>query len=186
VTLALASVSLQQHDPVGVFPFGENMQVLVKGKTGRTAVMQLAHHLAGLRPQSATRLPEALARFEALRMREGLLAIVSDFFDPRGLEPLFAALSRSRHRLLLVQLTRASDAAPEVQGEVRIRDCESGEVTDVTVSSGVLERYRQAYSRFNETLSAFARRRRIRLLRVDADKELIPQLMPVFDAGPAL
>jgi uncharacterized protein (DUF58 family) len=183
IALALACVSLQQHDPVGLFPFAEQLHVLVKAKTGRTAVMQLGRLLAELQPQQATRLPEALAKISGMNLRRGLLVVISDFFDARGLEAMEQALNRCRHRVLLIQLTRKSDASPQLHGEVRVKDCESGEVTDVIVTAAVLARYTQAYARFNDALADFATRRQVRLLRIDVEADLLAQLAPLFDSG---
>ena len=52
-----------------------------------------------------------------MRLRTGLVVVISDFFDPRGLEPAIEALRGLRHRLLLVQLTRPSDRDPSMQTE---------------------------------------------------------------------
>lgn len=183
VALALASVSLQQHDPVGVFPFAEQLHVLVKGKTGRTAVLQLARLLAQLQPRQITRLPDAIARISGMNLRRGLLVVISDFFDASGLEAIEKALAQCRHRVLLVQLTRRSDASPALQGDVRVKDCESGEITDVTVSPAVLARYALAYETFNAGLTALASRRQLRLLRIDVEAELLAQLAPLFATG---
>jgi uncharacterized protein (DUF58 family) len=180
IALALASVSLQQHDPVGLFPFAEQLHVLVKAKTGRTAVLQLGRLLAQLQPQHATRLPEAIARISGMNLRRGLLVVISDFFDASGLAAVEKALGRCRHRVLLIQLMRKSDASPALQGEVRVKDCESGEITDVTVTAAVLARYMQAYERFNAGLAELASRRQIRLLRIDVEEQLLVQLASLF------
>jgi hypothetical protein len=70
-----------------------------------------------------------------------------------------------------------------VQGDLRLRDCETGAVEDVSVTSHVLESYRAAYDRFETTLTDFARRRNAGLLRLDTDEEVVPQLATLFETG---
>ena len=109
--------------------------------------------------------------------------VVSDFFDPAGLEAVIAALKQVRHKLLLVQLYRRSDAEPEVRGDVRVIDCESREAEDISVTPALLKRYRRVYEQFQSTIAEFARKRHAGLLRMDVDEEIVPQLAQVFEAG---
>lgn len=181
--LALASVSLNQHDSVGLFPFAEDMKIAVKSKSGRAGVIGLARSLAGLAGGTETNLSTAIRHLSGMKLRRGLLVVISDFFEPQGLDPVIAALKLCRHRLLLIQLVRASDSSSHVQGDVRLRDCETGERADVTVTPQILRLYREAYARFNDELTAFARSREAGLFRLDADKDVVAQLSSLFDRG---
>lgn len=181
--LALAAISLGQHDPVGVYPFAEDLRVLVRPAAGKNRVLGLAQRLSELQPAGRTDLARSLATFAALRQREGLVVVISDFFDPAGLDAVTAALGKLRHRLLLVRLKRAEDAEPSVRGDLRLVDCESGASADVSVSPAVLARYRAAYARFEEGLANFALARGAGLLTLDADAEIVPQLERLFAGG---
>ncbi|MEJ1962753.1 MAG: DUF58 domain-containing protein [Gammaproteobacteria bacterium] len=185
-TLALAAVGLEGHDSAGLFPFAGQLQVLVKSMSGRASVMAFARYLARLTEAASTRrtnLVDAVRKLAQMKLRPGLLVIVSDFFDPEGIEALGQALRPLRHRLLLIQLVRASDADPVLQGDVRLEDCETGEVTDLSLTPDVLDRYRAAYRAFDASLVALARRRGGRLLRLDVEKDLIGQLSTLFESG---
>lgn len=184
--LALASVSLNQHDSVGLFPFADDLEVVLKSKSGKSSVMTFARHLAALQSRDQTSLSVALRRLAAINLRRGLLVIISDFFDPAGIETVIKSMSSIRHRLLFIQLVRQSDANPELQGDVRLRDCETNEVTDVTITPAVLSRYRQAYEHFNEQLASFAKRRNAGLLRLDVDGDVVKQLAVLFESRGAL
>ena len=182
-TLALASISLAQHDRVGVYPFGEQIRDRRRPKAGKGRILALAGELAALEPAGGTNLCAALDSIRSLRLRPGLLTIVSDFFDPRGLDPVLETLRRMRHRLLLIPVIRASDREPVLTGDVRVRDCETGVAEDITVTASVLERYRAAYTRFEGALEDFARERRAGLLRLDADGDVVAQLAGLFEGG---
>ena len=116
-------------------------------------------------------------------MRRGLLVVVSDFFDPGGADAVIAALKQVRHKLLLVQLHRRSDAEPDVSGDVRLIDCESREAEDVSVTPALVKRYRRIYERFQADIAGFAKSRHAGLLRIDVDEEIVPQLAKVFEGG---
>lgn len=181
--LALAAISLGQHDSVGVFPFSDDLEVLVRPQAGKNRVLTFARQLATITPGGATDFAQAARRFGGMRLRRGLVVVVSDFFDPRGLPAVLAALGTVRHELLLVQLVRASDREVAVQGDLRLTDCETGAFQDVSVTPAVLERYRAAYDRFQDGLAEFARRRNAGLLRLDVEAEVVPQLAALFESG---
>lgn len=184
--LAIAAVGLGQHDTVGLFPFAEDLQIRVKSKSGKSNLMSFAQHLSQLEARNATSLADSIRHLCTLKLRPGLLVILSDFFDPAGIDAVIQALRPCRHRLLLIQLVRRSDADPTLQGDVRLKDAESGEVVNVSITPRVLENYRAAYARFNDGLASFARQRQAILLRLDAEQDVLDQLSELFASGQLL
>ena len=182
-SLAMAAISMNQNDTAGLVPFGDDLRLITRGETGKVSIMRFARHLAALEAQQQTNLAGSLETLSSLRLRPGLLVILSDFFDPAGLERFTVATGKLRHRMLWIQITRPSDAAPTLQGELRLRDCETGEVTDIAVTPAVLRRYRQAYDHFCDTLASLAKRRRAGLLRLDAEQDVVRQLATLFETG---
>lgn len=189
-SLALAAISLGQHDKVGIFPFDDDLRVLQRPTSGKNRILQFAQLCSELEPApepgGTTDLSRALARFQALGLREGLVCVVSDFFDPAGIERVVEALHGVRSKLLLVQLVRRSDAEPALQGDLRLSDCESGAVTDVSITPAVLERYKAAHARFDGALADFARGRAAGLVKLDVDGDVVAQLARLFEAGTLL
>lgn len=181
--LALAAISLNHHDSVGIYPFSDDLETLVTPTGGKGRVLFLADRLAGLEPGGETDLARSIERFESFGLRRGLVAVVSDFFDPRGVEAITESLAGLRHRLLLVQLVRSSDREPPVTGELRLIDCETGAGEDVSITPRVLERYRESYDRFQTALLDFARERGAGWLALDADGDVVTQLASLFERG---
>ncbi len=185
-TLALATISLNHHDSAGLFPFAEQMEVRFTSMSGKASTMSFAEHLARLTPprdHARTSLAAAIRQLSTLNLRRGLLVVISDFFDPGGLELVSDALRTIRHRLLFVQLARHSDAEPDLQGDVRLTDCETGDVADVTMTPTVLSRYRDAYARFNQELADLAKRHHGGLWRLDVEADLVEQLFTLLASG---
>ncbi|MHC4939517.1 MAG: DUF58 domain-containing protein [Planctomycetota bacterium] len=182
-TLALASISLTQHDRVGVYPFGEDLLDRRRPKAGKGRVLSLATELAKLEHAGGTNLAGAIDAMRSLRLRPGLLTVVSDFFDPQGLDAVLASLKQCRHRLLLIQVVRATDREPVLVGDVRVRDCETGAAEDITITPAVVDRYKAAYTAFESTLADFAMERNAGLLRLDADGDVVAQLATLFEGG---
>jgi len=181
--LALASIALNQHDTVGLFPFGSDLDNAIAPTNGKGRLMRFAKVMSGLEPRGETDLTRSLKTFGALRMRTGLAVVISDLFDPQGAEAVVAALKHLRHRLLIVQLVRRTDRDPEITGDVQLRDCETGAVEDVSTTPQVLDNYRRAYDAFQAEIVEFARKRGAGLLQLDADKDVLPQLATLFETG---
>jgi uncharacterized protein (DUF58 family) len=184
--LALASIALGQHDSVGLFPFAGDLEIAVRPQAGHGRLLTFANALERVwrgGGRGATDIATALRRFDALPHRRGLIVLISDFFDPRGLDEPIAALKRTRHRLLLIQLVRAGDADPTERGDLRLRDCETGTTEDVSVTPAVIERYRAAHARFQARLSDFARGRGAGLLQLDVEQPIVGQLAALFEHG---
>lgn len=181
--LALASIALNQHDSVGLLPFSDNLQMVLRPRAGKGRLMRFAEAMSGFHVGGETNLAQSLRTLNALRLRQGLVVVISDFFDPGGAANVVAALKRLRHRLLLVQLVRPSDREPGLAGDLQLRDCESGAIEDVSATAAVLKRYRQAYDRFQQQILDFARTRNVGLLKLDVEQDVLSQMATLFETG---
>ena len=180
---AFAAIALQESDSVGVFPFADQLTMGLRPGTGSARLMRVAQTLTSIEPGGKTDFVRSMKRLQAIRMREGLLVIISDFFDPRGIDAVIEALKHLRHRLVLVQLWRQTDADPQLEGDLLLRDCETGEEQNVTATGTVLDAYRQAYAEFQDKLTEFAKRRHAGLVRLDVEADVVDQLATLFESG---
>ncbi len=185
--LALASIALGQHDSVGLFSFSGVLNIDARVAAGKHRLASFAERLAALDERDRTDLAGSLGELAGHRLRRGLLVVISDFFDPAGAEEIAQALALCRHRLLLVQLVRKSDADPtlhpDLHGDIRLLDCESGDAVDLTVTPATLARYRESYREFNERLAAFATDHDAGLVRIDVEEDVLDQLGALFETG---
>lgn len=180
---ALAAAALNHHDSVGLYPFADKLRVAMQPRSGRVRLMRMAHALVGQKPGGTTDFKRSLGKMARLGLRPGLLVVVSDFFDPAGLQAVRESLSRQRHRVLMVQLVRKSDRVPELAGDLLLRDCENGQEHDVSVTAEVLAGYRRAYDEFEQGLHQIAMSLHAGLVRVDVDEPVVPQLSELFQTG---
>jgi uncharacterized protein (DUF58 family) len=184
-TLALATISLSHHDSTALLPFADQMDVRIKSMSGKASTMAFAQHLARLSPAEGARtnLAASVRRMAGMNLRRGLLVIISDFFDPEGLDGLRDALRSVRHRLLFVQLVRPSDAEPVLDGDLRLRDCETGDLAEITITPHLLGRYHDAYGAFTRSLAELVKYFHGGLLRLDVEADLVQQLNTLFESG---
>jgi hypothetical protein len=139
--------------------------------------------MAAIGPSGPTNLRAVLHRLNAMRLRKGIVAIVSDFFDPAGIDALVESLHGLPHKLLLVQLVRESDAQPQLEGELSVVDCETGNDLRVTVTPKVVQAYQQAYGDFQDKLLEFAAKRHAGYITLNSDGDVLEQFMNMFAGG---
>jgi len=180
---ALGLAALNQHDSVGLFPFADQLRVALPAKSGNVRKLRVAEALAAQTPGGQTDFVASLGKFARMRLRRGLLVVVSDFFDPGGVDAVRESLARQRHRVVMVQLVRKSDRDPDLRGDLLLTDCESGREHDVSVTPDVLAAYRRAYEAHQAALNDFALQRQAGLVQVDVDEPVLPQLSQLFETG---
>ncbi len=180
---ALAWVGAAGHDRVKVYPFGGAPLRPIGPASSKEVCIGLLRRLEEQKPSGPTAVADMLRRLSGSRGRRGLLVIVSDFFFAEGLDGALAAVAGLPDRLLLLRLVHPEDGVPPFRGEVRLRDCETGVVREVTITPAVLERYRVAYEAFGERLRRFARGRGAGLLEIDSTGDVVSQLEKLFRGG---
>ncbi|QDU70506.1 DUF58 domain-containing protein [Mucisphaera calidilacus] len=177
--VAIAAAGLEELNRVHVQPFADGRLLGAPvAANSRARLSDLAHSVSGWRAKQGaqTRLSPV---FDAVR-RAGhprlLMVVISDFFDPAGVDDWVPAIKETGHLPALIQLTRASDRDPGVEGSVEVEDCETAERLYVHASAVMMRAYRDAYGRFDRSMQAAARAVMGRRITLDADRSVLTQL----------
>jgi uncharacterized protein (DUF58 family) len=166
---ALGFVGLVGLERVGVGMLRERVAEGWPPARGRNQFPVLLDFLMGVKPAGATRLNEALASY-AMRSREsGLAVIISDLLDPAGYEAGLRALMERRFDIHLIHLLAPEEIAPELAGDFRLTDAETGEVRELSVDREALRDYRERLHSFLERAEGFCRAQEIGYHRVITD-----------------
>jgi len=59
----------------------------------------------------------------------------------------------------VVQVLSPEEREPDIQGDLRLVDCEDGDVAEVTVSGALLKRYKETLAAFVDSARDFCTRR---------------------------
>jgi uncharacterized protein (DUF58 family) len=166
---ALGFVGLVGLERVGVGILRERIAEGWPPARGRTQFHALLDFLTAVRPAGATRLNEALATY-AMRAREsGVAVLISDLLDPAGYEAGLRALMEHRFDIHVIHLLDPEEMSPELAGDFRLTDAESGEVRELSVDREALRDYRERLHTFLERAEAFCRAQEIGYHRVITD-----------------
>jgi uncharacterized protein (DUF58 family) len=125
---SLGYLALHQHDPAGLAVFDDDVRAFVPPSLKHGQLPALLAALEQARPRGGTNTERALLGVSRLARRRGMVAVLSDFYEPpeRILRAL-APLGGRGHDLVLFHLLDPSELDPPLHEPVRLEDVETGE-----------------------------------------------------------
>jgi uncharacterized protein (DUF58 family) len=182
---ALAYVGLANLDRVALSPLGDDQAPVLPPARGKGAILPILRFLGGVRANGRVGLAAAVRGFLARRRRRrrGLAIVISDFYDPAGHRAALDLLRHHRLEIVAIQVSAPQELAPDVHGDVELRDVETGEARDLTVSPAVLAAYRQRHQTLLRDLEGYCRERAIPCFTVVSDQTFDAVVLRMFRAG---
>lgn len=189
VAVALAAAGVEELNRVTIQRFaGGRLLGPVVTADSRMRLTDLASQVVAWKVQDSadSRLAEVFDTVRRAHQPRCPLVVISDFFDPAGVESWASVLKRTGHLPVLVQVTRQNDRQPALSGALEIEDCETQHLQRVVISSRTEAAYREAYDSFEEALDQTASATGGRRLLIDADKPVLAQLGAMGPSGALL
>jgi len=176
---AVARLGLSAMDRVAVGPLDRPARwtphVRLDGGTAR-----LLACLAGIEPGGGGG-PDDLARLPALR--PGLTVVISDFLTEQDWGPALLALGRAGQDVVLWQVLSPEEERPDLSGDLRLRDVESGRLREITVTPRVVQDYLRALDELRQKLANEAGAAGGRFLYTRSDDDLETSMRAGLRAG---
>lgn len=160
---ALGYIALANQDRVEAAGFSERLVSHVPPLRGKAQTARLFNFLASLEPSGQTDLKAALRSYAAMHRRSGLAIILSDLFNPGGLEGLIALLDRG-FEVVLIHLLDPVETDPEIEGDVDLHDRETGRSFRISIDSTTVDAYRRRLADWLAETEAFCAKRLIRYI----------------------
>lgn len=111
---------------------------------GRGSYRLLDEWLTTQQPEGERGLAASLTRFATTRsVRPGLFICLTDGLDPAAPDALRVVAARG-HELVLVQVLSDIELDPDLEGDLRLLDAETGEAVEVTAHAQTLREYKKA------------------------------------------
>ena len=125
VIAALAYIALADLDRVSVTTFAGNLGPEFPLSCGRDCMVRLLRFLEGLSTvDEPTDLARALTSFVARPRHQGLVLVVSDWFDRAGFVRGLEAIRHRNHEVHLIQVFDPAEAEPAIFGDYELIDIE--------------------------------------------------------------
>lgn len=132
---------------------------------GRAALPKLLRELDTIEADGKTDLTEAIDQVIMRASRPGMLAIVSDFFDPGPFEAAVTKAASAGHDIALLQVLARDEVEPEFDGDYQLEDVETGDLLEVTMDASAIEAYLERLNKLIFGLRALAKRSRATYVR---------------------
>lgn len=183
LTAALAYVGLANLDRVTIVSANDAIEGRMPETRGKSRIFRVFRFLKDLRPGGETDLETALRTFAAQHKRRGLAVLVSDLYDHKGFEKGINALRFAKFEPFVLHVVDESDRRPEVRGDVRVYDCETGDEREVTVTPRLLEKYAKAYDEWLASVARFCASKQVDYFRADVTVPFDELILRVFRKG---
>ena len=154
---ALGFVGLVRGDRVKIETLGQASQAPVF--RGRRSLWRMLDHLEGIAAGQSTSLAEGVKNFCIRNSGRGIVVLISDLMDKAGYETALRYLVSRDMDVYVIQVLSAEEIEPDIQGDLRLVDCEDGDAAEVTTSAMLLKRYQQTLAAFIESARQFCNRR---------------------------
>jgi uncharacterized protein (DUF58 family) len=185
VGAALGYVGLANLDRVAITPLTDKLGEGLPPARGKAHILPMLRFLDGIQATGRTGLAAAVRGFLARhrRHRRGLVILISDFYDPAGYREALDLLRYSRFEIICIQISAADEVRPTLRGDVTVRDVETGEERELTISPAALEAYVQRHGELVRGLQGFCRERAIPCFSVTSDLAFDAVVLRVFRTG---
>ncbi|MBK9266250.1 MAG: DUF58 domain-containing protein [Polyangiaceae bacterium] len=180
---ALAYVGLANLDRIAIVTATDEISGRMPTTRGKARIFRIFRFLSDAKGEGETDLGEAMKTFVAQHKRKGLAVLLSDLYDPEGFERGINVLRFNRFEPYVIHIVDPKDGRPEMRGDVRVYDCETGAEREVTVTAKVLEKYQQAYETYLEEVQRFCTSRQVSYFRADVDASFDELILRVFRRG---
>ncbi|NUQ61778.1 MAG: DUF58 domain-containing protein [Pirellulales bacterium] len=156
---ALGFVGLVRGDRVKIETLGQANREPAPVLRGRRSLWRMLEYLDGLEPGANVPLAQGIKSFCVRNSGKGIVVLISDLMEKSGYEPALRYLLAQDMDIYVIHLLSVEEIEPELQGDLRLIDCEDGDVAEITVSGPLLTRYKQTLAAFINSAREFCTRR---------------------------
>ncbi|CUU35415.1 MAG: hypothetical protein KatS3mg021_1846 [Fimbriimonadales bacterium] len=123
---------------------------------GRVAYSRLVEWLRTRTPDGRA-LSQSLQRFAHANMPTGMVLLLTDGLD-ENLPQALRALGGRRHEVVCLQILSEAELDPDLEGDLKLIDAETGEAVEITATSGVLAEYQRRLNAHLQAIQQACRR----------------------------
>jgi uncharacterized protein (DUF58 family) len=183
LSAALAYVGLANLDRVTLVGVSDAVVARMPTTRGKGRIFKVFAFLRELKPSGTTDLESSLRSFVAQHKRRGLAILLSDLYDPAGFERGINVLRYHRFEPYVLHLVDPAESRPNLRGDVRVYDCETGEERELTVTPKLLARMQAAWADYRAEIERFCTTHQVPYLPVEVDVPFDELVLRVFRRG---
>jgi len=173
---ALGFIGLIRADRVRVETLGGERSPVMRGRRG---VPRLLEFLESVEPTENVSLEEGVRKFCLRNSGKGVVVLITDLMDKQGYEAAMRYLVAQRVDTYVIQVLSGAEIDPDVAGDLRLVDCEDGDMAEVTISAPLLARYKETLATFTANAQDYCNRRGMNYLLTSTERP-VEELMTTW------
>jgi uncharacterized protein (DUF58 family) len=154
VTGAIGYIALTNLDRITLNAFGQQQEVRMPAQRSRRGALPLFRFLADLTPGAGADFASVCRRYARTARNTGPLVLCSDMMDAEWQAGLQALIAR-RFEVTLIHILAPQEVTPEVEGDLRLLDAESGQAVEITADLDLLRRYEETVRAWRDEIAAY-------------------------------
>ena len=176
---ALGFVGLIRSDRVRVETLSQGASERGPILRGRQSVWRLLEHIESIQPdEKQVSLADGVKNFCLRNSGRGVVVLISDLMDKAGYEQALRYFVSHQVDCFVIHVLSREELEPDVEGDLKLVDCEDADEAEITVSAPLLKRYKQTLNSFVGGAQEFCARRGMHYLLVNNQmpvQELVAQ-----------
>lgn len=166
---ALGFIGLVRTDRVKIESLGASRSRPGPILRGRRSLWRMLDYLGSVEPGENISLADGVKNFCIRNSGKGILVLITDLMDKSGYEAALRLLVAQQLDVYVIHVMSPEEIAPDVKGDLRLVDCEDGDIAEITVSRPLLDRYKRTVAAFIEGARDFCTRRGMMYLLANTD-----------------
>jgi uncharacterized protein (DUF58 family) len=169
---ALGYIGLASEDRVAISALGGRASRRHTSLRGSGRVFRLLSTLSAIEPAAGATDLVAAARHAAAQLSgRGVVVLISDLLDPAA-DRVIRELAATRSELMILHVLSPDELDPQLEGDLRLIDSETGNGIDITADLPTLDAYRQRLAAWKESFADLAAKRRASYVDLSSDTHL--------------
>ncbi len=188
LAVALAYMGLVGHHRVSLYNIGEKVGDPPAPLKGQGSLQRVLDFATDLKFGGITNLESCFREFQPSRRRYGIIFVISDLYG-RDIDEAKNAIHHSSAwpgEVHFIQVYHPWEEKPDVEGEIELRDVETGEERRLWFTPRDLERYEKRYEQFLGEIEAACQQRQIDYQRWRTDNPFDELFLDLLSRGSAL
>lgn len=169
---ALGYLALVNMEQVGVAGLGRGLARYLPAQRGRAAISRLWGFLQQLEGDGNTDLNTGLRQAGKVIRGPGISIVFSDLLSPNGFSEGLKYLQHLGQQVVVLHILAPEERDPNLLGNFRLIDCETGEAREVSITPLLLQAYREQVEQFTGGVRQFCAAREITYYPVGTEENL--------------
>lgn len=137
---------------------------------GRSQLRRMTDFLQKHQAEELFDLTDAVKRFCMRNSGRGIVVLLTDLMDKSGYESALRLLVGRQMDVFVMQILSPEEFDPDINGDLKLVDCEDEDEAEVSVSTALIKRYKATLATFIDQARKFCTQRDVTYLLAKSDQ----------------